>query len=151
MRDKIRTILRELLAAELDEVSTSAGAGAFETPKAFAAKGKAGKVVRNRIALKASGYTLVGKDDEGESSLSENRYLAFKNDPSKSTARKIGESVRDINRALNELDRLVTMSARLKTESNMEASGLWKRTAKHLTMMENRLLRMSEKIRELKS
>jgi DNA-directed RNA polymerase subunit L len=148
----LNSIIREMIKKELEEVSTSAGAGAFNTPNAFTGGKAAGEKRRKKIATQA-GYTLAHKSGEDGEELTEarSRYLEFKSDPTATPKQKIGRAISEINRQLNELGRVVEMSAKLKTESNMESSGLWKRTGAHLSKMENKMLEISQRIRELKS
>lgn len=151
----LSSIIREMIKKELEEVSTSSGAGPFDTPNAFTGGTKSGEKRRKQIATQA-GYTLAHKSDDDSDEgvpLSEarSRYLEFKSDPTASPKQKIGRAISEINRQLTELSRVVEMSAKLKTETNIESSGLWKRTGAHLSKMENKILEISQRIRELKA
>lgn len=148
----LNSLIREMIKKELEEVSTTAGAGGFDTPNAFTGGKVAGEKRRKKTAAQA-GYTLAHISGEEADTLSEarSRYLEFKSDPTTSPKQKIGKAISEINRQLNELARVVEMSAKLKTESNTESSALWKRTGAHLSKMENKLLEISQRIRELKA
>lgn len=148
----LNSIIREMIKKELEEVSTSAGAGAFDTPNAFTGGKPAGEKRRKKTATQA-GYTLAHNSGEDADSLQEarSRYLEFKSDPTATPKQKIGRAISEINRQLNELARIVEMSAKLKVETNTESSALWKRTGAHLSKMENKMLEISQRIRELKS
>ena len=130
MKNDIQTVIREMLKQELEELSTTGAVAGYATPFAF---------------------KKTGEEDERELKEARSRYLEFKNDPTASPKQKIGKAISEINRQLNELSRVVEMSARLKTETNMESSHLWKRTAKHLGKIENKMLEISQRIRELKA
>jgi len=148
----LNSIIREMIKKELEEVSTSAAAGAFQTPNAFTGGTEKGEKRRKKNATQA-GYTLAHQSGEDADTLAEarSRYLEFKSDPTATPKQKIGRAISEINRQLNELARVVEMSAKLKTETNMESSALWKRTGAHLSKMENKLLEISQRIRELKA
>jgi len=147
----IKDIIREMIKKELDEVSTSSAAGAFDTPNAFTGGSASGEKRRKKNAA-VSGYTLIDTVDEAdELKEARSRYAQFKSDPSATPRQKIGRAITEINRQLNELARVVEMSAKLKTETNTESSALWKRTGVHLSKMENKLLEISQRIRELKA
>lgn len=149
--NNLRKTIREILNKELEEVSVSSGAGGYETPNAFAPNTSSGKSRRKKIATVA-GYTLAsGNDDEDGLQEATSRYRQFKSDESATPKQKIGKAISEINRQLTELAKVVEMSAKLKTETNTESSGLWKRTGKHLSRMENKILEISQRIRELKS
>jgi hypothetical protein len=130
----LREMIREMIKQELEENSTSAATPGYLTPMAF-----------KKTDPEGDGPELMVKKN-----LKENRYLEFKQSEG-TTAQKIGRAITEINRSLTELSHVVEMSARLKTECNVEGTGLWKRTGKHLAKMEGKLVSLSNKIRELKS
>lgn len=143
MRD-IRAIIREFIKKELAEISTTGAGEAFGTPFAFSRK---------------TLDPLARKDDEKKDKLPQkkkidegvSRYRAFKMDETATTQQKIGHAISAMNKQINELSRVIEMSARLKTESNLASSGLWKRTQKHLAQLEGKMISLSQRIRELKS
>ena len=63
---------------------------------------------------------------------------------------KIGRSMREIRDALNELDKTVKMNLKLKTELNMNSKDYWKNTHKALTKISERLVKMANKVGNLK-
>jgi hypothetical protein len=85
-----------------------------------------------------------------ESIVSENRYVTYK--MAEGTPRqKIGRAIREINAQLSELDRVVRMNARLKTETNLQSGEMWKSTAKGLAKLEGKLVSIANRLRELKA
>jgi len=86
---------------------------------------------------------------EGES-INEGRYHDWRNDESLNPKQKIGRSMREIRDALNELDKTVKMNLKLKTELNMSSQDYWKNTHKALTKISERLVKMANKIGNLK-
>lgn len=154
----IRQSIRERIAKELEEVSTSDGAGAFMTPNAFAKtpessedKAKRKKIPQSPNGLAVHSLWTHNDDEDGGLNEAQSRYKTFKNDPTATPTQKIGRAITEINRQLTELSKVVEMSAKLKTETNTESSHLWKRTGKHLSRMENKILEISQRIRELKA
>jgi len=83
-------------------------------------------------------------------SLNEGRYHEYRNDESLTPKQKIGRSMREIRDALNELDRTVKMNLKLKTELNMKSEDYWKNTHKALTKISERLVKMANKVGNLK-
>ena len=63
---------------------------------------------------------------------------------------KIGRSMREIRDALNELDKTVKMNLKLKTELNMNSQDYWKNTHKALTKISERLVKMANKVGNMK-
>ena len=83
-------------------------------------------------------------------SLNEGRYHEYRNDESLTPKQKIGRSMREIRDALNELDKTVKMNLKLKTELNMKSEDYWKNTHKALTKISERLVKMANKVGNLK-
>ena len=82
--------------------------------------------------------------------LGEGRYHEWRNDESLTPKQKVGRSMREIRDALNELDKTVKMNLKLKTELNMKSEDYWKNTHKALTKISERLVKMANKIGNLK-
>jgi len=83
-------------------------------------------------------------------SVNEGRYHDWRNDESMTPKQKVGRSMREIRDALNELDKTVKMNLKLKTELNMKSEDYWKNTHKALTKISERLVKMANKIGNLK-
>ena len=82
--------------------------------------------------------------------LGEGRYHDWRNDESMTAKQKIGRSMREIRDALNELDKTVKMNLKLKTELKMKSEDYWKNTHKALTKISERLVKMANKVGNLK-
>jgi hypothetical protein len=82
--------------------------------------------------------------------LGEGRYHDWRNDESLTPKQKVGKSIREIRDALNELDKTVKMNLKLKTELNMSSKDYWKNTHKALTKISERLVKMANKVGNLK-
>ena len=92
--------------------------------------------------LKRKGYV--------EESINEGRYHDYRNDESMTPKQKIGRSMREIRDALNELDKTVKMNLRLKNELKVDSRDYWKNTHKALTKISERLVKMANKVGNLK-
>lgn len=151
---KIREMIRELIQQELEEISATGNVAGYQTPYAFSGQSKEGRSHRNKIAQQA-GYTLTDKGNTGEDDkqIKEgvSRYHGFKNDTTMSESQKIGRSIQEINRQLMEMHRVVKMASRLKTETHTPHTKLWKRTAKHVAKMEERLAEIQNCLKDLRS
>lgn len=146
---ELRDLVREQIKKELEEISASGGAAGFDSPKAFAGKNN---VHRKKLGQTA-GYTLspVSGEEGGKIDEARSHYDLYKADESATPKQKLGRAIAEINRQMNEIDRVIGMNARLKQESNLSNSGMWKRTMRHLSKMESRMITLSSKIRELKA
>lgn len=136
LRELVIECIRELIEeqeADVDEVSTTASVPGYNIPKAF---------VKKRLSDKMS-----NRKDEMVNEVS---YREFKKDP-RTNSRKIGEAIRDVNRKLIEVERLLKHSAKLKKEADVSQQDLWKKTRGQLQTLEGRVLRTAQKIRELRT
>ena len=138
---------------ELEEMSTSAGAGPYLTPNAFGKLGddtiemlgykKAKKVKKN---VKESTFKKLSSE-----MFLESAYHEYKKDPSGSPKAKINHSIAEINRGLRFMEKIVSNNVRLKQESNVDNSMYWKSSRENLNKINERLLRLSQQIKELGS
>ncbi len=114
--------------------------------------------LRNRQYNDYYEYILTAEKDIGKLAhffktkqrLGEGRYHDWRNDESMTPKQKIGRSMREIRDALNELDKTVKMNLKLKTELNMNSQDYWKNTHKALTKISERLVKMANKVGNLK-
>ena len=104
------------------------------------------KAVDDRVKEKKQFLTKTKKLKE----LKEGRYHDWRNDESLTPKQKIGKSMREIRDALNELDKTVKMNLKLKTELKMDSRDYWKNTHKALTKISERLVKMANKVGNLK-
>ena len=88
--------------------------------------------------------------DKKIESVTEGRYHDWRNDESLTPKQKIGKSIREVRHSLSELDRVVKMAVKLKTELNMDSRSYWKNTHKALTKISERLVKMANKVGNLK-
>lgn len=157
--DRLAIIVKKLVQErikELEEISTSDGAGAYLTPGAFGGGTDAGKRKQRQNSEKL-GYKLTKQglasmdraDKLTELSEAVSRYHQFVKDP-RTPRHKIGKSISEINRHLDEISKILTMNVRLKKESNVTTSQYWKRTMGQIGKVEQKLLRVAQKMREMK-
>ena len=139
LKEAIRQIVRELIESELEEASTSAATPGYQTHMACRGGRKKDKKKKKEIA-NAAGYDIV----------KEGRYHDYRNDESLTPKQKIGRSMREIRDSLNELNRLVKMNVRLKNELNVDSRSYWKNTHKALNKISERLVKLANKVGQLK-
>jgi hypothetical protein len=136
---------------ELDEISTSAGAGAYMTPNAFAAA--------DDDTVESLGYTRVREistspivheilDSKYEQLIES--YRSFKTaSGDKKPSKTIKESITDIARRLKEIEESVKYASRFKNESGVTSAAYGPSTTKALTKISERLIKISERVRSL--
>ena len=140
---------------DIEEISTSAGAGGYETPNAFGELGddtiemlgykKVKKIKKNEV--KESDFMKFSK----ELYLNEISYNEYRKDPIASPKSKINNSINFINRGLKEIEKVVNQNVRLKQEIGVDNGIYWKSSRENLTKISERLLRVSKQLKELAS
>jgi len=127
---------------EIDEASTSAGAGSYMTPKAF---GKADDDI-----IEALGYKKVHEamDNKYERLIEGYKTFAL-SDPKMSPSKKVNASIKNVAKQLKEIEETIKYTSRLKTESGISHSGFGPSTSKALGKISERLIKISERVRSL--
>ena len=158
---------------EIEEISVSANAGHYETPKAFTGNKASLEKRRKNIATKG-GYRLAkkkkkpvfyGAKDKPNKPLGERKmkhseiiaemfglnYKDFKADDSKNPKQKVNGAIKEINKKLFEINRIINRASKLKKEAGVGRDSYWKSTGPRMTKIAERLIKVSQKLRELAS
>ena len=133
LKEIIRNMVRERM---IDEMNTTGGVEGYNTPFAFSGKDSEKKKGKKQADL--TGYTVV----------SENRWLELKQDESTAQA-KIGRGISNINKQLKEMERFLNWYGKIKNESGVDNKSYWKRTNSHIYSIQERLLKLDQKIRQI--
>jgi len=144
------TVIEDLMT----EMSSSGGAGAYQTPNAFGNVSDDTvemlgfeKVKAPKKNVKESQFSKMSK----EMFLSEIAYSAYKKDPIGTPKQKINHSINFINRGLKEIEKVVNQNVRLKQEMGVDNGVYWKSSRENLAKISERLLRVSKQLKELAS
>ena len=122
---------------DIDEMSTSAGAGSYNTPKAFA------PTTNNKNATASTGMNIAPK-------TSLQGYRTFALGKSNSTPNQtVNSSIREVAKKLKEIEETIRYTGRLKTESGISHSGFTEGTRSALNKISHRLIKISERVRAL--
>jgi hypothetical protein len=142
MKDFDRVELERMGIYDLDEASTSAGAGSYMTPKAF---GKA-----DDDTVETLGYKRVQEAMDTKYERLIEGYKTFALSDSKmSPAKKVNASIKNVAKQLKEIEDTVKYTSRLKTESGISHSGFGPSISKALGKISERLIKISERVRSL--
>jgi methyl-accepting chemotaxis protein len=156
--EKLRAVVRKIIQQELKEISTTAGAGPYLTPFAFRGNVKKNVAKMKNIATQL-GYTLSKKgekelnrpaDKMENISEAKTRYHEYKKDESATPTQKIAKAISEVNKNIQEIERIIKMNARLQKESNVSSEALYRRTQQGLIKLEARLISIAGKIREIR-
>ena len=141
----------------LEEMSTTASVPGYQTPNAFAPSEKEFEKSSKENA-EMQGYTVVPKKSKKNYEsvyrqamvvINEGTYNEFRKDETRSSNRKINDSIKNINRTIYEVERVVEHALRLKTEMNVDQRTLWGESMSRLRKISERINRITKKIHEL--
>jgi len=151
------TLPKDILDGEanVEEVSTSAGAGPYSTPFSF---GKAKDSTVNAV-----GYTKVKKKDmtkdiKKESQfvqmsramhINEISYKDYKSDSTTTSSKKVNQSIHEVNKKMYEIEQIVKRNLKLKQETKVNNSEFWKSTQGKMYKISERLIRIAQQLKEL--
>ncbi len=141
----------------LDEMSTTASVPGYQTPNAFAAS-EDDFEEHNKETAEVYGYKIVPKTKkrnyesvykQAMGVIKEGTYNEFRRDETRSSNRKINDSIKNINRTIYEVERVVEHALKLKTEMNVDQRTLWGESMTRLRKISERINRITKKIHEL--
>ena len=152
----LRKLIREVIRKELGEMTTTGAVAGYSTPHAFAGKSLISKKKIRAVAEKL-GWKLTKRGKEAlnrkvDEIINEgtSKYYKFRNDQERTARQKIGLSVRETKKALGQVNAQLKILSRYKNEFGYSSSNYWKRTLKDIYKIEERLVKISHKLRELK-
>jgi hypothetical protein len=178
-KDKIKEYIKKLVSKILEEESATGdigvGAGPIMTPKAFAPKGqKKNKATQYSEKLgwkQAKGMPKNSKildykemwpgkksamnevtEIIKEELLNESSYNKFKNEVKYRTKNEaLHKAIREVKRKLNEVDRLIDYTTRMKQElsENENSMNYWKRSLNAVKEISETSNRISNKIKSI--
>jgi hypothetical protein len=155
----LQEYIKQLVQQELDEMSVSGDAGGYLTPKAFAKKGQ-GKNAATKYAEKM-GFKLAKKPTTSkvvdykkifeEELLNEVTYGKFKKDVKfRTKSEQLHKAIREVKRKLQEIDRIVEYTSRMKQELSEEGGvNYWKATQKNVATISEMVNQLNNKIKNL--
>jgi hypothetical protein len=83
--------------------------------------------------------------------LQEVSYRDYKKDPTSTPQQKVNRGIMEVNKMLAEMEKIVTNNLRLKTEMGVQSGHFWKATGKRFAKINERMLRVAHRLKELSS
>lgn len=159
---QIKAKLKELESNEdLDEMNVTGNIAGYNTPGAFQGKSKKNKKKRMKSAVNSTGYSVVKDIDENKVStykqmmnmmhLNEVTYREYKADETFSPKQKVNKAISEVNKKLYEIERTVNRNIKLKTETGVNSTQYWKSTKGKMLKISERMVRISNKLKQLGS
>ncbi len=153
--EKLRAIIRKTLEEELSEMTTTGDVAGYNVPMAFQGNNPKNKARKKGIATQLGmQLTPRGQQDMNRPAdkLTEAkiRYHEYKKDESATPTQKIAKAISEVNRNLEEMERVIRMNTRLQKESGIASEALYNRTRQGLLKLEARLLHLAGKVRDIR-
>jgi len=76
-------------------------------------------------------------------------YRDYKKDETASPSQKVNKGIQEVNAMLAEIEKIVHNNLRLKTEMGVNSSQFWKKTSGRISKINERIVRISNKLKEL--
>jgi hypothetical protein len=160
----MRSLIKEIedKFEEIEEANVTGnldgGAGPVKTPNAFASSEDEDDLDSNHIEV--LGYKKSKKSNLNtrkleslerklELKINEISYNEFKNDDSMKAHQKVNQSIKEINRMMWEVEKIVNQNSKLKTETGVHNGQYWKSTQKRFGKISERMLKVARKLKDL--
>ena len=154
-----KEILRELVEEVIEEMTSTGAVAGYQTPAAF----RGHKSKKKSAERSMPGGKVVGKEDtddttvgEGETltlrrdiGIMEGRYRNFKQSDVMENHAKISYGINQAKKMLGEVEYLLNICERLKTETNVKTENLWKRTQPDMKEIHGRLKEIAKRINRM--
>lgn len=148
---------------EIDEANVTGnmdgGAGPPKTPNAFAKSEDEDDLDTDHIEV--LGYKKAKKSKVNTESkamkeledkleqLIEATYKDYKNDDSMKAHQKVNKSIKEINRLMWEVEKIVNQNTKLKNEMGVHNGQYWKSTQRRFGKISERMLKVARNLKEL--
>jgi len=155
-RQLVRNIIQEILEddSDINEINTTANIDGYQTPFAFSGNDDDEESHKKKIKSRAEVFDFKSTENKKENtvSISEGKSLfhLYRDSSDYTSEQKLGITVREINKLLSEIDKLATISSRFKLEKNVNNQKMWKTTNRYLMKLDEKIKRISTKIKELR-
>tara|TARA_Y100001963_G_scaffold153350_1_gene239957 strand:+ start:129 stop:719 length:591 start_codon:yes stop_codon:yes gene_type:complete len=152
---------RKVRSKEIEEMNVTGnldgGEGPPKTPFAFGKEEdekdsaevfdykKTGKSNKHFVKMESS-YKRMMNQMEG---LNETSYREYKKDPTSTPQQKVNRGIMEVNKMLGEIEKIVNNNLRLKTETGMQSNHFWKTTGRRFSKINERMLRVANRLKEL--
>ena len=159
--DKKEPMKKAIKDKEIEEANVTGnldgGEGPPRTPYAFGKdedeKGSAEKLGMKKISKSNKHYrkveSIYKKMINTMEELNEVSYRDFKKDPTSTPQQKVNRGIMEVNRMLAEMEKIVNNNLRLKTEMGVQSGHFWKATGKRFAKINERMLRVAHRLKEL--
>jgi hypothetical protein len=164
LMEQLESKFKELQSEEeIEEANVTGnmdvGAGPIKTPAAFAKSQDEDDLDTDHIEVlgyKKAKKTKMNTESKSMKKLEdklekliEATYRDYKNDDSMKAHQKVNTSIKEINRLMYEVEKIVNQNAKLKSETGVHNGQYWKSTQKRFGKISERMLKVAHKLKEL--
>ena len=135
---------------ELEEANVTGnldgGEGPPKTPYAF------GKEEDEKGSAEKLGYKKVKQEStfmKMSRLMNEVSYRDYKKDPTSTPQQKVNRGIMEVNKMLGQMEKIVNNNLRLKTEMGVQSNHFWKATGKRFSKINERMVRIANRLKEL--
>ena len=150
LHNKLGNVAKNVKEEELEEMSVTGGLDGGEgpprTPYAF------GKEEDEKDNAEQMGMKKVKQEStfiKMSRLMNEVSYRDFKKDPTSTPQQKVNRGIMEVNKMLGEMEKIVRNNLRLKTEMGVDSSHFWKATGKRFSKINERMIRIANRLKEL--
>ena len=156
-----KQLIRELVEEVLDEMTSTGAVGGYMTPAAF----RGHKSKKKTAERSMPGGKVVGNEDTDDTTVGEgerltvrrdvdimegrSRYRNFKESDMMKNHAKISYGINQAKKMLGEVEYLVELCEKLKTECGYSTQNLWARTQPDMKEIHARLKEIAKKINRM--
>lgn len=158
-----KKLIHELVEEVLDEMTATGAVGGYMTPAAF----RGHKSKKKTAERSMPGGKVVGKEDTDDTTVGESeeslpimrrgaqvmegrsRYRNFKESDMMKNHAKISYGINQAKKMLGEVEYLVELCEKLKTECGYSTQNLWARTQPDMKEIHARLKEIAKKINRM--
>ena len=148
---------------DIDEANVTGnmdgGAGPIKTPNAFAKSEDEDDLDTDHIEvlgykkakkskINTESKTMKKLEDKLERII-EATYRDYKKDDSMKAHQKVNQSIKEINRMMYEVEKIVNQNTKLKSEMGVSNEQYWQSTQKRFSKISERMLKVARNLKEL--
>ena len=136
----------------IEEMNTTGNIAGYQTPHAFDDEDEEGhaKKIKDKAEVFDFKSTTNGKENTVKLNEGKSLYHIFRDHPDYSPEQKVGVTVREVNKLLTEIEKLLRVSSRFKSEANLKTDKFWKTTTRYMSSIDEKIFRISRKIKEIR-
>jgi hypothetical protein len=148
---KFRELVRLYIKKQLSELNSTSNIDGYSTPFAFD-KEDSEEEHKDSIKKSAEVFDFKISKEKHKNTIHEGKSLfhLFRDHPDYTPVQKIGITIREINKNLTEIEKLISVAEKFKNETRTDSKLYWKTTNKFISKIDERISRISDKLRNMR-